>query len=271
MRAPWLRAPPALCDRDDADMAGPSWLMIVLAALMIATALYCAGRLVASGRSRRATELDADAVHVVMGVSMAGMLLPRLGSLPAGVWEVTFGVAAAWFAAQATRNLRGKASISAWWCSHPVPHLVESAAMIYMLAALPASGPGRPGQGMPMPGMGGRTGAGGGLMALAVVLALFMVGYVLWTADQLTSLARRPAAVAARDTVRPPSLVGAAAPAAGTREAMGAPADRPPAGSVHSAAAPVHRGGRPALAPGLAGCYKIAMGITMGYMLIAMF
>jgi hypothetical protein len=245
-------------------VAGPSWLMAALAAVMIATALYCAGRLAASGLWRRATEVDADAVHVAMGVSMAGMLLPRLSLLPAGAWEATFGVAAAWFGAQAIRGLRGRASISRWWCSHPVPHVVESAAMIYMLAALPGSWPGRPAQGMPMPGMGGgHSGADGDLVALAVVLALFMIGYVLWTADQLTSLARATAAGAAPDAVAVPAMAGAAAPAAGTRRAMGGPASG-------TAAVPVRRGGRPALAPGLAGCYKIAMGITMGYMLIAM-
>jgi len=35
-------------------------------------------RLVISWRHRRPTDHDADAVHIVMGVAMAGMLVPRL-------------------------------------------------------------------------------------------------------------------------------------------------------------------------------------------------
>lgn len=244
-------------------MAGPWWLAVALATVMIATAIYCAGRLTLSRLWRRPTEVDADALHVVMGVAMAGMLLPRLSPLPPAAWEATFGVAAAWFGSQAIRSPRRRASGSAWRCSHPVPHLVESAAMIYMLAALPGAGPGRAGQAMPMPGMGGER-PGGGFVALAVVLALFMIGYVLWTADQFTAMARATAP-AAPDALPVPATatVGAASPAAGTRREMRALVGRFQAG-------PVRRGGMPALAPGLAGCYKIAMGITMGYMLIAM-
>jgi hypothetical protein len=204
-------------------VAGPSWLAAGFAAVMIVTALYCAGRLAASRLWRRETEVDADAVHVLMGVAMAGMFLPRLSPLPGGAWEAVFGVAAAWFAVRAIRGLRGTATCR-WRCSHPVPHLVESAAMIYMLAA--------PGGGMPMPGMAAvAPGAGGSLQALAVILALFMAGHVLWTADQLTSLARATA--------------GPGAPDRASRSAGG-----------------------PALAPALAACSKLAMGVTMGYMLL---
>lgn len=55
-------------------MTGPSWLADVLAAVVISVALFSAGRLIASrGRPRRG-EVDADGVHVLMGVAMAGML-----------------------------------------------------------------------------------------------------------------------------------------------------------------------------------------------------
>jgi len=247
-------------------MAGPSWLAAALAAVMIAAAVYCAGRLAASRLWRRSTELDADSVHVVMGVAMAGMLLPRLSPLPAMAWQAVFAIAVAWFAAQALRGLRGNVTASRWRCPHPVPHLIEGVAMIYMLAALPGSWPGWPGQAMAMPGMaGGRPGAGGSLAALAVILALFMTGYVLWTADQLTSLARAAPAVATSATqAQARTLVTAGTPAGagGAHDAPGA------AGS----ATPGHR--RPVdgqvLAPRLASCYKIAMGIAMGYMLILM-
>lgn len=196
-------------------MGGPSGVTAALAAVMIITALYCAGRLAASGRWRRATEVDADAAHVVMGTAMAGMLLPQLRPFPGRVWATVFIAGAAWFAFQAIRRRWGRSG-GGWLCSHPVPHLIEITAMIYMLIAVPAG----PHQQMPMPGIGGADAAAGmGFRALAVVLAFFMVGYVIWTADQLTSLARATAAA-------------------------------------------------PALAPRLAACYKIAMGLTMGYMLV---
>src|SRR5260370_16722714 len=65
-------------------MASASWLAGAFAAVMIAIAVYCVLRLIASGRWRRPTELDADGVHVFMGVAIAGMFLAGLGSLPAG-------------------------------------------------------------------------------------------------------------------------------------------------------------------------------------------
>jgi hypothetical protein len=234
---------------------------------MIATAMYCAGRLAAARLWRRSTEIEADSVHVVMGVAMAGMLLPRLSPLPATAWEAVFGAAAVWFACQAVRSRRlPDAAASRWQCSHPVPHLVESAAMVYMLAVLPGSWPAWSGRAMAMPGMaGGPAAAGGSLSALAVILALFMIGYVLWTADQLSALVRAtagPTSRAVRDQSGIP--VGAAGPyggmdiqdAAGTISAV-------PAGAPY-------RPGSAALAPRLAACYKITMGLTMGYMLIFM-
>jgi Domain of unknown function (DUF5134) len=192
------------------------------------------------------------------------MALPGLSPLPGTVWEVAFGAAAAWFAYRAIRSLRQGVTASRWRCSHPVPHLVESAAMVFMLAALPGSWPGWPGQATPMPGMaGGRPAADGSLWALAMILALFMIGYVLWTADQLTALVRAPA-------------TGASGPVrdqAGTRADADGPAR---AADTKDAAAAVslqrlsRQPGTLALAPRLAACYKIAMGIAMGYMLILM-
>ena len=160
-----------LRDWESADMAGPSWLAAALATVMIATAIYCAGRLAAARLWQRTTEVDADAVHVAMGVAMAGMLLSRLSPLPVTAWEAVFGASAAWFAYRAARSrLPRNAAGSRWQCSHPVAHLVESAAMIYMLAVLPGSWPSWPGRAMAMPGMaGGPAAAGGSLSALAVI------------------------------------------------------------------------------------------------------
>jgi len=245
-------------------MAGPSWLAVPLAVVMIATAMYCTGRLAAACLWRRSTEVEADSVHVVMGVAMAGMLLPGLSPLPDPAWEAVFGAAALWFACQGVRGRLGRsAAADRWRCSHPLPHLVESVAMVYMLAVLPGSWPGWSGRAMAMPGMGGGMATDGSLTALAVVLALFMIGYVLWTTDQLTALARAPAGAAsgaARDQSRIP--VPAAGPSGGV--------DIPEAAAGASPSRGAHRPGGSALAPRLAACYKIAMGLTMGYMLILM-
>jgi hypothetical protein len=86
-----------------------------------------------------------------------------------------------------------------------------------------------------MPGMALAGTAGN--PALTLVLALFMLGYALHATDQLAALSRNRNA------------------AAGLAVAAPGPA----------AALP-----RAALAPRLAACYKIAMAITMGYMLVTM-
>ena len=78
-------------------MAGPGWLTGLLAALMLTVAAYNATRLVAAPRWGRAAELDADGVHVVMGVAMAGMLAPGLSFAPARLWQAVFAAAGAWF------------------------------------------------------------------------------------------------------------------------------------------------------------------------------
>jgi Domain of unknown function (DUF5134) len=244
-------------------MAGPSWLAGALAAAMILIAVYCAGRLVASRLWRRPTAVDSDGLHLVMGVAMAGMLAPRLGLLPGSVWEGAFGVAAAWFALQVTWVGRGRTA-GCWRCHYPVPHLVECGAMIYMLLAARDARPGAPGTGMPMGAMSASTGPAGSFPACALVLALFMLGYVVWATDRLASRARPKTTATTRNTASDPARVlitsgAAAASSLDTQDASGAARDRreQPVGVL-------------TLAPRLAESYKIAMGIAMGYMLILM-
>jgi hypothetical protein len=242
-------------------MTGPSWLAGTFAAIMILIAGYSAGRLLFARLRGRATETDADALHAVMGTAMAGMLMPRLNVLPASAWAAMFAMAAAWFGWHAIRRPPGTPGASR--CRFPVPHLIESAAMVYML--LPATGllAAHAGPGAAMPGMS--AGPAVGFPALAAVLALFMIGYIVWTTDRLATLARAKTATAdpglSRDhppnvtsTVVPgrPSPAAASVTPSGTRARHGDPA------------------GQPMLAPKLAACCKIAMSIAMGYMLILM-
>jgi hypothetical protein len=123
--------------REDADVAGPSWLAGTFAAVMILTGAYSASRLAVGSLRGRATEFDADALHAVMGVAMAGMLVPRLSVLPHSAWAVVFGIGAAWFGWHAVR-LRRVGACGSSRCRFPVPHLIECAAMLYML--LPVHG-----------------------------------------------------------------------------------------------------------------------------------
>src|SRR5437588_12398107 len=119
-------------------MGGPAWLIAVFAAASLAVAVYCAGRLVVARRWHGPTELDTDGAHVIMGVAMAGMLLSGLRTLPSAIWEVVFAAGAAWFGYRMLRARRAARS-SPWRSSHPLPHLVECAAMVFMFLILPAT------------------------------------------------------------------------------------------------------------------------------------
>ena len=237
-------------------MSGPGWLAGGLAVLMIAIAVYCACRLAVSRLRGRHTELDADGLHVVMGVAMAGMLQPQLIAVPVTVWSAVFAAGAAWFAGQALR-VRGQGAVGPR-CAHPVPHAIESAAMIYMLLPIGSWRSGhRPG--MAMPGMS--QGVTTGNPAITLILALFMLGYVLWALDRLAGLSRAMTVATARGTGAGwTSLSAVTVPVAAS-----VPGHPAPASLAHGP-----QPGRPALAPRAAACYKIAMAITMGYMLVMM-
>lgn len=216
-------------------MAGPGWLADTFAVIMLVVAVYAASRLVTGWLRHRTIERDVDITHVLMGVAMAGMFLPRLNPLDNRVWIVVFGVVTAWFAVRSAREFSGRPVGRA--AGHCVPHAVEGGAMLYML--LPASGSGgstggmTSSGGMTMGGMAGMAGSSGGMgMArfptLTLVLALFMVGYAVLLADRITAF---------------PAVAGVG-------------------GATVRA--------RPVLAPRAAGCNKIAMAVTMAYMLVVM-
>ena len=242
-------------------MAGPSWLAGVLAAAMILTAGDAASRLAASRVLRVATEADTDGLHALMGTAMAGMFLPHLRLLPSSAWAVIFGAAAAWFAANAIHSRR--TAPRTWQCRFPVPHLVECIAMLYMLLARPDAQR-RPG--MAMPGMAA-PGASASSPALALVLALFMLGYLLWTTDRLATRARAKRAPAAIPRPQHRSLVTVAAVPTSHLASLASPIGTPGAAEAPPPHPPA---GHPLLAVPLTECSKIVMGITMGYMLLAM-
>ena len=212
-------------------MGGPVWLTGIFAAVMLTVAVYCAGRLAVARRWQRATELDTDAGHVLMGAAMAGVLVARLRILPAATWEAIFAAGAAWFAWQLLQSRRR--APAAWRCPHPAPHLVECAAMLYMFLVLPPLTGRAAAAGMAGVAGMGASAAGSRYSFLALVMGLFMVGYVARVADRLPS-----ARVSKSDASQEPASPRAAA--------------------------------RPYLAPRCAALCKIAMGLTMTYMLVLM-
>jgi hypothetical protein len=225
-------------------MTGPSWLAGVLAAVVVSVALFSASRLIASrGRPRRG-EVDADGVHVLMGVAMAGMFVPRLATLPNPAWEVIFVAGAAWFGLRSVQVRLARSrylGFDSQCCEYPVPHLIDCAAMLYVLWAVPVIRSGAaPGSG----GMSGMAGAVSGvrLPALGLVLALGICGYAVWLGDRVQLLAAAPAAAAGM-------------PAAGGRASA-------------SSRTTAQVSGRALLAPRAATCCKIAMGVAMSVMLV---
>ena len=201
-----------------------------------------------------------------MGVAMAGMLVPRLRVFWAGGWEVIFGVprpsgSAGWRSASTRAGRRW-----ARFRPHHAQHAPGCAAMVYMFAAVTD---GRRAERVRLPGMSGMGGAPA-FPTLALVFALALFGYVVWTADRLPG----PGPGLAPWTA-PPGAIG--------RRGRGRAARARGRGSLarHRAAAgrrsrrgrtqPVaalarHRGlaGPPLSSPRLAACCEIAMGVTMG-------
>jgi Domain of unknown function (DUF5134) len=225
-------------------MTSPPWLAGALAALMLLVAAVAGGRLCWWRLRARRPEADADALHVLMGVAMAGVFEPGIGPVPAVAWQVVFAAAAAWFTWQAIGR-RGGAGAAAR-LSHPAAHVVECGAMLYMLWP-PARG--RVG----MSGMAIHTGTISGNPAIALVLAVGMLGYLVWAIDQLLSRGRRT-----------PAQAEVSAALTSDAAAGGAPPHGQPSGPRQDSA-PV-----PLLAQRLAACQKITMGLAMGYMLVTM-
>jgi hypothetical protein len=229
-------------------MGGPSWLAWTFASVVIVVAAYCLTRLLVSWRQHRPSDRRVDAIHVLMGVAMAGMLVPRLRVFWAGGWEIVFGIGTAWFAWLAIREFRGRATVGGR-PGHHLQHVLACAAMLYMLLAAATVARSMYSIAAHFP-------------TLALVLAFALFGYVVWNADRLSSLA--PVAALAARAVPVPVLAGASTGGG----ASFAAADAEDAPSTPGPQAPAGR--RVPLSPRLAVCCEIAMGVTMGYMLIVM-
>jgi asparagine N-glycosylation enzyme membrane subunit Stt3 len=223
----------------EGDLVTPVWILDVLAALMLAVAAVSAARVAAvsavRGWRHEAVIADTDVAHLLMAVAMAGMLAPGLGIRPGVGWEIVFALLAVWFAVRVLADA-GRDGLRALAVGHRAPHLVHSGSMLYMFLA--ASRPAARASGLP-------GGPGGGTMALshptlAYVFALVLVGYAIWDLDQLS----------------------------GRRRAIGTRVSLAGAGGIGAAGMSGPAGGGFLRSPAVTVSCRIAMGITMAFMLL---
>jgi hypothetical protein len=268
-------------------MSIPAWILDIFAAVMLLVAAVSAGQLAVARAWTRAGMRDADIAgsHLLMGIAMAGMLVTSLSTLPNAAWVVIFAVMTAWFACYLWRETRGRGA-GALASGHHAPHLVHSAAMLYMFAALagPASG-----SGSGMAGMAAvPAGATQSLHAptLALVFALLLISYSVRDVDRKACADGYFHVVGRRFTPTGPALATAlagatsrgapAGPAGGGDSAVAtmvapetAPAEMPPGGPVAGqvTASPAER---LLLSPAVVKGCRVAMGVTMAFMLLIM-
>jgi Domain of unknown function (DUF5134) len=142
-----------------------------LTALLWVASLSAAG-VVGVHAAVTATDRAAGALHVLMGLGMAGMFSPWGDPVPPAAGAALFAVAAAWFLA---RLLRAGGS-------GEVLHLVVgSAAMVLMYLTAPLSGATPGGGHVGHAGHSGAVAGGSGGWLLPVV-ALGLAGYFAWYA-----------------------------------------------------------------------------------------
>jgi Domain of unknown function (DUF5134) len=267
----------------------PSWVLDIFAAIMLVVAAVSAGRLVAARPwqrgPRRAVLADIDVAHLLMAIAMAGMLSASLQTLPNGAWSGIFAVMTVWFGYRVIRDAQ-VSGIRALAGGHCAPHLIHAGAMLYMFVAFTA--PAAHGSG----GMSGMAGGMSGmgtlqLPTLALLFALVLTGYSIWDLDQLSGPGASGHYSLAVARVPPPGpvLVGVAATAAAagmtpepgtaafSRAASTTVAAEPVAGQPEISPVPPASGpadGTGVLAPWVATGCRIAMGITMAFMLVIM-
>jgi hypothetical protein len=226
-------------------MSIPTGVLAIFAAVMLLVAEVSAGQLLIGRAWTRRDIADAGIAgfRLLTGIALAGILVPGLSVLPNAVWAAAFAVTTAWFAWCLWRENRGRGA-AALARGQYAPHLVHSAAMLYLFAAV--AGPALEGS-TPMPSMPGMPGMAGGTPGgtptlhaptLALILALLLIAVTVHDVDR-----RAGADGNVRTAGRPPG----------------------PAGSALAAAA-----GRLLLSPALEKGCQVTTGITMAFILIIM-
>ena len=252
-------------------MSTPAGILGIFAAIMILVAEVSAGQLVvARAWTRRGgTNADIAVSHLLTGIAAAGILVPRLSALPNTAWEVVFAVMTAWFLWCLWRESRGHGAAVA--SGHYAPHLLYSAAMLYMFVAL--AGPSAEGSGMSMSGAGGMPGMAGGssggtpaphVPTLALIFALLLIAFTVRDLDRRAGVdGYYP--VAGRPFVPAGSALAAAA--AGP-VALRQPTHTDAAESAPRADSAAHIAKRLLLSPAVAKGCRVTTGVTMAFILI---
>ena len=162
-------------------MLGRAYVDGSLAAVALATAAYCAGRLIDAALRGRRVEHAVDVTHVVMGVGMASMLVSNLSFVGATVWMAVFAVLAAW---SVLHIIVG--SLSRHGCSHDAwhygGHVLSAGAMLYMYNAPTAA---RDGMKMAMPSASQGTHP----VTVAPLLATVLFGYAILVMSRIPAAA----------------------------------------------------------------------------------
>jgi len=246
-------------------MSTPAWILGIFAAVMLLVAEVSAGQLViARAWTRRGgTNADIAVSHLLMGIAMTGILVPGLSTLPSAVWEVVFAVMAAWFAWCLRRESRGRGA-AAVAGGHYAPHLVHSAAMLYMFAALAGSGISVSGTGG-MPGMSGMSGGSSGSMpVLALIFALLLIAFTIHDLDRPAGVDGYFDVVGRRSVPAGSALAAAAAGPVALRQPT--PADA--AETAPRADPAAYTAERLLLSPAVAKGCQVTIGVTMAFILI---
>ena len=179
------------------------WILTVLFALLAAFSSFRALR-PGVPRVRSAADRTTHTLHAAMGVAMAVMVWPQGMRVPATPQAVFFALGAGWFVASvlfrgrwAWRSPAGEGHSR----THAGLHALMTAAMAWMLLAMPGGTPGShpagrgSGSMADMPGMGAsRTGGatsmelhGGSRTAATVLLVVFVVVALWWFSRALTA------------------------------------------------------------------------------------
>ncbi|HEY2642548.1 MAG TPA: DUF5134 domain-containing protein [Galbitalea sp.] len=170
-------------------MIGPIWLATIIGVLMIVAAVVAMVRIVVAWRARRASDFEVDIHNVVMGITMAGMLIPSLLIVTAGpstvAWLIVWILITAWFAVSVIRDASRRAA-GHRFTGHHLPHLVMSGAMIYTLVAMAGSSG--------TAAVAGMSGVDSAetlvfLPTLDFAFVIFMAGYAVLVVDRLPLIA----------------------------------------------------------------------------------
>lgn len=202
-------------------MIGPTWLAAIFGVIMLAAAVVALVRIIAAWRSRGPTNYGVDIHNVLMGASMAGMLIPPLLIVTPGpstvAWLGVWILVTGWFASSVGRQAAHRTDGNRF-SGHHLPHLVMSAAMIYMFAVMLTRATGSSPSGMS--GMSALGGSGGIVPwpTLDYAFVIFMIGYAVLVIDRLPALATNGRGHLV--TVGPPATGTAATPLAPTTDAV---------------------------------------------------